>query len=260
MTHPFGIGDFASMGVPGGNPLQGAGLAETMELVRKAWSSFALPPNMAPTVDPDEIARRIAELRAVEQWLVMNLTMLRGSIQALEIQQTTLATLRAFGVTGAAASDRSATTGNAGAGTSAGADANAATGTTAAAGPHASAAPGSAADGPDTGSPQPGIGALNPVAWWEALQRQFGEVASVALASMPTAAAASAAATSSAASSASGAGVSGRSGSAKARAGSTGRGASGSGSREAPATKAAGGRKRAATAAPPRGSRGKSPS
>ena len=258
MTHPFGFGDFASMGVPGGNPLQGAGLAETMELVRKAWGSFALPPNMAPTVDPDEIARRIAELRAVEQWLVMNLTMLRGSIQALEIQQTTLATLRAFGVTGAATSERTAATGNAGASASAGVGANAAAGANADS--PASAEPGSATGSPAAESQQPGIGALNPVAWWEALQRQFGEVASVALASMPAEAAASAAAANAAAAGASGTAQSGRSGPAGGQAvASKKRGASGSGARTGTTAKVA--RKRAAGTAPrTSGTRSKPPS
>lgn len=208
MTHPFGFGDFASMGVPGGNPLQGAGLAETMELVRKAWSSFALPPSMTPTVDPDEIARRVAELRAVEQWLVMNLTMLRGSIQALEIQQTTLATLRAFGVPGGGAA---APAGPWQGGQTA-QPAEVAPTRASEASPQAAEVPGAKAAGSSAGTSSgsgtgegtssstgadtldPAMGALNPVAWWEALQKQFSEVASVALASMPTGATAAGAA------------------------------------------------------------------
>ena len=100
MNNPFGIGDPSSMGLPGGNPMQAAGLSEMMDLVRRTWASFSLPPSIAPTVDPNEIERRITELKAVEQWLVMNLTMLRGTIQALEIQRSTLAALMtAFGPT-----------------------------------------------------------------------------------------------------------------------------------------------------------------
>jgi len=176
MTNPFGVGNLASMGVPGGNPLQGAGLLETMELVRKAWSSFALPPGMAPTVDPDEIERRVAELKAVEQWLVMNLTMLRGTIQALEIQQHTLATLRAFGATGAAAMS---------AATSAPEPEpvqEPAPDETAAHAQRRDRQPPAAAAGE---TPAEAAGAMNPVAWWDMLQKQFGQVAAAALASMP---------------------------------------------------------------------------
>jgi len=204
MTNPFGVGNLASMGVPGGNPLQGAGLLETMDLVGKAWASFALPPGMAPTVDPDEIERRIAELKAVEQWLVMNLTMLRGTIQALEIQQHTLATLRAFGASGAAPMSAAANAST----DSGGANAPVKTGW-----PHPEApeprpapepvSPPAQEPAPDataaraqprdvrpqstapSDSPAEAAGAMNPVAWWDMLQKQFGQVAAAALASMP---------------------------------------------------------------------------
>lgn len=208
MANPFGVGNLASMGVPGGNPMQGAGLLETMELVRKAWSSFALPPGMAPTVDPDEIERRVAELKAVEQWLVMNLTMLRGTIQALEIQQHTLATLRAFGATGSAAMSAAASAPGPSA-DGGGASAAVKTGWPHPEAPESEPEPGSApapkamqeaAPDATAGQAQPrrpqasapsqataeAAAAMNPVAWWDMLQKQFGQVAAAALASMPT--------------------------------------------------------------------------
>src|SRR5690606_17284781 len=40
---------------------------------------------------------RIADLKAVEQWLTVNMSMLHGTIRALEIQRGTIATLQAFG-------------------------------------------------------------------------------------------------------------------------------------------------------------------
>ncbi|TXL64212.1 PhaM family polyhydroxyalkanoate granule multifunctional regulatory protein [Zeimonas arvi] len=186
MTTPFGIGDLSAMGLPGGNPLQGAGILETMDLVRKAWAAFSLPPNMAPTMDPDEVARRVSELKAVEQWLTMNLGMLRGTIQALEIQQGTLAALRAFGVAGAA--------GAAAAGSSAASDTASASGAEAAARESAAARetlPGeskadSAEEAPAADAPS-APDALNPVAWWDTLQKQFGEIAAAALAGVPAA-------------------------------------------------------------------------
>jgi len=172
MTTPFGIGDLSAMGLPGGNPLQGAGILETMELVRKAWASFSLPPNMAPTMDPDEVARRVSELKAVEQWLTMNLAMLRGTIQALEIQQGTLAALHAFGAAGAAA------------GAPPGREAASARSTV-----HAPPEPPAAPEPDTTPAPEsaPMPDALNPVAWWDMLQKQFGEVAAAALAGVPAA-------------------------------------------------------------------------
>jgi len=171
MSNPFGIGDMAGMGLPGGDPMQGTGILETLELVRKAWASFALPPAMAPTVDPDEIARRVAELKAIEQWLVMNLTMLRSTVQALEIQQATLATLRAFGAASARAGAPEPTPQATGSASGEPREAVAA----------GSAAPGHGADEGRAGeAPDP----LNPVVWWDMLQKQFGQVAQAALAGM----------------------------------------------------------------------------
>jgi hypothetical protein len=52
---------------------------------------------MAPLTNVEELDKRITDMRAVEQWLKLNLTMLQSAIQALEVQRATLATLRAFG-------------------------------------------------------------------------------------------------------------------------------------------------------------------
>ncbi len=57
----------------------------------------ALPSMIAPTLDVEEIDKRIADLRAVEQWLNLNVNMLRTAIQSLEVQRNTIATLRSFG-------------------------------------------------------------------------------------------------------------------------------------------------------------------
>ena len=82
-------------GIPGIGALNT--MMDSMEFVKKAWSSFNLPTNLAPTMDVDELDKRIADLRAVEQWLNVNLSMLRGTIQGLEIQRGTLAAVQAFG-------------------------------------------------------------------------------------------------------------------------------------------------------------------
>ena len=49
---------------------------------------------VAPTVSVDELDKRIQELKAVLFWLEQNGTALKATIQALEVQKMTLATLR----------------------------------------------------------------------------------------------------------------------------------------------------------------------
>ncbi len=80
-----------------GNPLF-AGL----EMMRKAWSSLAgaqgmtqsLP--MSPMLNIEELDKRVAELKSVESWLSLNLSMLSSTIQGMEVQRATLTTLRSF--------------------------------------------------------------------------------------------------------------------------------------------------------------------
>src|ERR1700740_2916955 len=57
----------------------------------------ALVDMMTPLMNVEELDKRITDMRAVEQWLKLNLNMLQSAIQALEVQRATLATLRAFG-------------------------------------------------------------------------------------------------------------------------------------------------------------------
>ena len=89
MSDKFGMG---SLGI---GPF--SGMLDSMEFVKQAWSSLHLPDSLTPTMDLDEIDRRIADLKVVEQWLTMNLGMLRSSIQGMEIQRGTIAAIRAFG-------------------------------------------------------------------------------------------------------------------------------------------------------------------
>lgn len=51
---------------------------------------------IAPTLDPDELDKRISELRTVQYWLEQNAKMLAATIQALEVQRMTLATLKSM--------------------------------------------------------------------------------------------------------------------------------------------------------------------
>ena len=69
---------------------------DPMEFLKAFWSNlgFPLPGMVAPTVDTDELGRRIADLRAVEGWLKSNLSVLQATIQGLEMQRATLAALK----------------------------------------------------------------------------------------------------------------------------------------------------------------------
>ena len=65
---------------------------DPFEMFRRLWGPLGLPvPGMAmPTLDPQEVEKRIAELRSVEGWLSLNLNMVRFSIQGLEVQKAAL--------------------------------------------------------------------------------------------------------------------------------------------------------------------------
>ena len=52
---------------------------------------------VAPTVSVDELDKRIKDMKAVEGWLRMNLSMLQMTIQGLEMQRTTVGTVHAMG-------------------------------------------------------------------------------------------------------------------------------------------------------------------
>ncbi|MBX3634510.1 MAG: hypothetical protein KF683_03830 [Rubrivivax sp.] len=81
--------DLARM-VPGFDFLQG--------LMKNAGSGMSGVPGMnqwiAPTLDPKELDKRIAELRTVQFWLENNAKLLATTIQALEVQRLTLNTLQ----------------------------------------------------------------------------------------------------------------------------------------------------------------------
>jgi hypothetical protein len=65
---------------------------DPFEMFRRLWGPLGVPvPGMAmPTLDPNEIERRIQELKSVEGWMNMNLNVLRMAIQGLEMQKAGL--------------------------------------------------------------------------------------------------------------------------------------------------------------------------
>lgn len=72
---------------------------DPLEFLKSMWGSmgFPLPGMVTPTLDVGELDKRITDLKAVENWLKMNLGMLQMSIQGLEMQCTTVAAMQAMG-------------------------------------------------------------------------------------------------------------------------------------------------------------------
>src|SRR6187402_2553219 len=137
--------------VPGFDFLQG--------LVKNAGSAL---PNIgqwiAPTLDPEELDKRIEQLRTVQFWLEQNARMLGATIQALEVQRMTLSTLKTMNLPLADLRESM---------TLRTPEAAAATATPEPAG------------GPAAKTTAPG--AVDPMQWWGALTQQFTQLAASAL-------------------------------------------------------------------------------
>ena len=89
-TSNFGFGKF----VPGFDFLQ--------SLAKGASSGIPQLPSLsnwvAPTISVEELEKRIDELKAVQFWLEQNSRALTATVQALEVQKMTLATLKGMNV------------------------------------------------------------------------------------------------------------------------------------------------------------------
>ncbi len=68
---------------------------DMLEFMQKMWNpmGFPLPGMVAPTINVEEIERKLGELRSVENWLKMNLAFLQMTIKTLEMQKSALETL-----------------------------------------------------------------------------------------------------------------------------------------------------------------------
>lgn len=139
--------------VPGFDFLQG--------LVKNAGSAL---PNIgqwvAPTLNPEELEKRIEELRTVQFWLEQNARMLGATIQALEVQRMTLSTLKTMNVQMTDLRE-SLTIRPPGA--------------EAAAGQPATKTP------RKPGAAEPAAQAVDPMQWWGALTKQFTQLATTAM-------------------------------------------------------------------------------
>ena len=197
------------------------GVTDTLDFVKNLWGSMQIPgtglPGMSgmsgmatPPLSTDDLDKRIADLKAVESWLNLNLTMLRGTIQALEVQRGTLATLKSMGASMAEAMRQSGVSADKMSampfapffgmpGQNSGPPAKPASPPAAAPAP-APAKPGTPPAGATPspasaggGSAQPGADAANPaamampaaVAWWNMLQEQFTQAVAQAMTPPP---------------------------------------------------------------------------
>jgi hypothetical protein len=170
-------------------------MTDTLDFVKNLWGSMSVPGLTAPTLSVEELDKKINDLKAVEAWLNLNMSMLRGSIQALEVQRGTIATLKSVGASLAAAVNQGQ-----GGGDKSIFDANPYASAffhhareadkTPAAPPTAAATPKPPqADASPAGKPEarPGADAAaqmtNPAVWWNMLQDQFKQAVSTAMAS-----------------------------------------------------------------------------
>jgi hypothetical protein len=207
------------------------GMTDTLDFVKNLWGSMNIPgagmPGMsglaAPPLSTDELDKRIADLKAVESWLNMNITMLRGTIQALEVQRGTLAALKSMSASMAEAMRQSGVSTD-----KMGAMPFASFFTPPASTPAAGAKPAAPASPASPSSPAPGAasaaqaasgggsaqpGAASPagtdanagamgmpaaVAWWNMLQEQFTQAVASAMSPASAASAGSAGGTSAA--------------------------------------------------------------
>ena len=157
--------------VPGFDFLQG--------LVKNAGSALpSIGQWVAPTLNPEELEKRIEELRTVQFWLEQNARMLGATIQALEVQRMTLSTLKTMNVqmTDLRESLRIKLPEEAGAA----ADPKAAKGTKGAGG-KAARKPAGKSTGRAAANGPPPAGMVDPMQWWGALTRQFGELAAATM-------------------------------------------------------------------------------
>ncbi|KUZ78877.1 alginate biosynthesis protein AlgP [Burkholderia ubonensis] len=178
----------------GSNPFSGFAGFQPADMLERMWemirmtpfggmgafpgAAHGLPPSlsgmsdmMAPLASVEELDKRITDLRAVEQWLKLNLGMLQSAIQAMEVQRATLATLRAFGAfaqTSMSAAEDAAVAAAKAAATPLGDTQQA-------------APEGAQADAPPEGESAAQNAAFDPAGWWNLLQTQFNQLASLAM-------------------------------------------------------------------------------
>ena len=127
---------------------------------------------IAPTLNPEEIGKRIEELRTVQFWLEQNARLLGATIQALEVQRMTLATLQTMNLPMTELRESMKIT----------PPAPPAPAAPEARNPEPVAAPKPAATKKAAaGEDKAAAGGVDPMQWWGALTKQFTDLAANAL-------------------------------------------------------------------------------
>jgi hypothetical protein len=179
-TPPFGSFPGAS-GFPQGDMMEKMWDMMKMNPFASAVSASGSPSlsmmsdMLAPLTNVEELDKRIKDMRAVEQWLKLNLNMLQSAIQALEVQRATLATLRAFGAFAQSSMDdakHSAASGSAAAWPAPPAN-------------EERPEPQSETEAPNEAGANDA--SFDPTSWWNMLQSQFNNLATLAMAQQPAA-------------------------------------------------------------------------
>lgn len=69
---------------------------ELFEFFQKMWNpmSFPIPGMFQPTMDAEEVEKKIRELQAVENWLKMNLNFVQMTVKTLEMQKSALESIQ----------------------------------------------------------------------------------------------------------------------------------------------------------------------
>lgn len=143
-------------------------------------TTSGMPSWSLPTLDPEELDKRIQDLKTVQFWLEQNARMIGMTIQGLEVQRMTLSTLKGMNVSMEAV--REAMKAKAPA--------------PAAQAPEPPPPPPAPAPAPEASAgataAEPGNELINPMRWWDTLTEQFTHLASQA-ATVPASLAAAAA-------------------------------------------------------------------
>jgi hypothetical protein len=160
------LNPFTAAAMPGG--AQGVGPSLSM-----------MSDMLAPLSNIEELDKRVTDMRAIEQWLKLNLNMLQSAIQALEVQRATLATLRAFGAYAQSSVEKSQTPAPAERPKASGWPMTGATTKTEA--PKPAPAPEASKDEKPEGEGASET-AFDPSGWWNLLQTQFNQLAGIAMA------------------------------------------------------------------------------
>ncbi len=122
----------------------------------------AMPAWSMPTLDPQELDKRIQDLRTVQFWLEQNARMIAMTIQGLEVQKMTLSTLQGMNVSMDAVRDAL----------------RARASEAAPPAPPTPPAPEPKAEGPSAEPPPSQAELINPMRWWDTLTQQFTHLAS----------------------------------------------------------------------------------